>query len=123
MFGRKKEDDVGLLPKDILVDLESNPNRADEMLEKFVKGEPDTLDFGGSTFMTASAFSSQGLNRSSLEMALRQMENQQQDLMRRAEFERAAQMQNQIGGLRNAGFSQGLGNALGGLGGLLGPNR
>ena len=121
MFGRKK-DDVGLLPKDILVDLESNPNRADEMLERILKEEKVAADFGVDTFFTGAgltASAARAFGVSEMERALRQMELQQNDLIRRAEFERAAQMQNQIGGLRN-GISQ---QGLGGLGGIFGNPR
>ena len=109
MFGRKK-DDVGLLPKDILVDLESNPNRADEMLERILKEEKVAADFGGDTFFTGA-----GLTAS----AARAFGVSENDAIRRAEFDRAAQMQNQIGGLRN-GISQ---QGLGGLGGIFGNPR
>lgn len=126
-FGREKE----LLPKDVLVDLEFNPKRGDEMIDKFLKGEEAfdqnfvaaqlNADFDRFGITTASAARAFGV--SELERALRQMEMQQQDLIRRAEFERAAQMQNQIGGLRNGLANQGIGNALGGLGGIFGPPR
>lgn len=107
MFGRKK-DDVGLLPKDILVDLESNPNRADEMLERILKEEKVAADFGGDTFFTGAgltASAARAFGVSEMERALRQME--------------LAQMQNQTGGLRN-GISQ---QGLGGLGGIFGNPR
>ena len=108
MFGKSRE----LLPKDVLEDLESNPSRVDEMLEKIVNGDandPLALGLGEQTFITAIAMSSPGVGE--LERALRMMEMQQQQL---------AGMQNQqfIGGFQNGSS---IGNALGGLGGLLGP--
>lgn len=104
-----------LLPKDILVDLESNINRADEMLEKFVKGEsPGENDFSaGVTASSAQMF----FGVSELERAMRQMEIEN---MRQRQL---AAMQNQQGGIGNGFSNQGLGNALGGLGGFLGPSR
>jgi hypothetical protein len=116
MFGRNKKDDVGLLVKDVLVDLEKNPSRVDEMLERMVKEEHHDFNFGAQTFITATAMASPGVT--DLERALRQMEIAHSEAMRRQQM---AAMQNQgIGGFN--GFSQQSNRtALGSFGWLFGP--
>jgi hypothetical protein len=119
MFGRK-ESDVGLLPKDVLVDLESNPKRADEMIERIIKGEDPVSAWDGSTFITATASARRQPTVTDLERALADFNGFQQ---RQWQLQQANFQNQEIGGLSNGLNRQSLGNALGGLGGLLGPQR
>ena len=111
-FGKEKE----LLPKDVLVDLEKNPNRADEMLEKIMKMD-SPVPWDGNTFVTATAVAFPG--PSDLERALQQMNQFNDRQFQLQQMQQMANLQNQ--GLQGGLNAAGIGNALGGLGGLLGP--